>query len=251
VALKIREQCESADSSDADLAAELARDPAMAARILRVASSAAQGAARPVESMQKAVTRLGRDLTRLLVTGFAVEQAFACRSMELRMQLRTVWRQSVEVAALSRALAAHFTRLKPDLAMLAGLTHDIGALALLRVADQHPVPPPPDEMSQVIEQFSARAGQRVLKAWNFPPEIVAVPEQALQFERWHDGAADYADVVSVALLQIDALGARRWWSIERGRVPAFARLGLGAEGQTVDMGAIDEQRDAARELLAA
>jgi HD-like signal output (HDOD) protein len=185
------------------------------------------------------------------VTGFAVEQAFACRSSELRMQLRTVWRQSVEVAALSRALAGHFTRLKPDLAMLAGLTQDIGALALIRVADGQRPAPPPDEMAQVLEQFGPRAGSRVLRAWNFPAEIAGVPEQALHFERWHEGAADYADVVTVALLQTDALTARRWWSIDRSRVPAFARLGLGGESQTIEISGLEEEREEGRQLLAA
>lgn len=235
VALRIRDCCDAPDASAAKLAGELSRDAAMAARILRVANSAGQGARSRVESPQAAVTRLGLQLTRLLVTGFAVEQSFACKSPELRLRLRSHWSQSIEIAALARVLAKHFTVLKPDLAMLAGLMHDIGALAILRAADQSPQPPGPAALEDVIEKLGGRAGELVLRAWEFPPEIVPVPVQALDFRRWHEGPADYADVVTVALLQCDAAGPRHWWSLDRASVPAFVKLDINPSVESLDL----------------
>jgi len=251
VAIRIRTCCESQDADAAKVANELSRDPAMAARILRVASSAGQGAGRRVESLQVAVTRLGLQLTRLLVTGFAVEHTFACKSPEFRLRLRSQWSLSVEVAALSRVLASHFTVLKPDLAMLAGLMHDIGALALIRAADQHTPPPSPDALEAVLDQFSARVGCLVLKAWEFPVELLEVPMQATSFQRWHEGPPDYGDVVTVALLQCDATGARRWWSLDRSGVPAFSRLDMNTGVDSVEMQDVNTEYAATAQLLAA
>lgn len=251
VALRIRESCESADASAAGVSAELARDPAMAARVLRVASSAAHGGRR-VDNLQVAVTRLGLQMTRLLVTSFALEQAFACQSPELRLRLRSQWSRSVEVAALSRVLAGHFTVLKPDLAMLAGLTHDIGALALIRAADQHkPAPPAPEVLEDVLERFSARVGRMVLQAWEFPRELQEVPVHSADFRRWHEGGPDYADVVTVALLQCDATGARRWWSLDRSTVPAFSLLDISPGVESMEMPDLSEDCAQTAQLLAA
>lgn len=250
VALRIRQQCENPDGTAAQLSAELARDPAMAARILRVAGSAMMGASRKIDSLQQAITRLGREMTRQLVTAFAVEQAFACKSPELKLRLRSQWSQSIEVAAMARVLAAHFTKLKPDLAMLAGLIHDIGALALIRIADQQPQPPGPAEIEQIIERFSARVGGLVVRTWDFPQELLYVPSQATDFHRWHEGAPDYSDVVSVALLQCDAAGAKKWWSLDRSGVPAFARLGLSATVETMEMQGVSDDFAESRQMLA-
>jgi HD-like signal output (HDOD) protein len=42
-----------------------------------------------------------------------------------------VWGQATQIAAISTVLARNFAKLKPDQAMLAGLTHNIGALPIL------------------------------------------------------------------------------------------------------------------------
>lgn len=251
VALRIRDACESPDATAVLISNELARDPAMAARVLRVSNSAALGATRRIDSLQTAVTRLGREMTRLLVTGFAVEQAFACKSPELKLRLRSQWALSVEVAALSRALASHSTKLKPDMAMLAGLTCDIGSLALIRTADQQKAVPGPAEIERVMERFSADIGKRVLKAWDFPAPLPDIPEQALDFQRWHGGPPDYADVVTVALLQCDATGPRRWWSLDRVTVPAFTKLNLNSSVESLEMEGLGEEIAEANQLLAA
>lgn len=212
------------------LAAEIGRDPAIAVRTLRVANSSALSGGRRIDNLQQAVTRLGIGLVRSLVAGLALEQLFFSRSPALKERLRRTWTQSVEVAALSQVLCAQCTVLRPELAMLAGLAHEIGALPVIRMAESlgDDLPDGPT-LDRVIRGLQPRIGRLVLQAWDFPEELVDVPSRWMDFSRTHDGPADYIDVVTVAALQSPLHREGRLAGIDRARVPAFLKLDISPE----------------------
>ncbi|MGH8446430.1 MAG: HDOD domain-containing protein [Solimonas sp.] len=236
IALHVRQLVQREDVSAATLASELQKDPALAVRLIRVANSAAQRGGHRVDNVRQAVTRLGFDYTRLLVSGLAIEQMFARGTPWLEARLRRSWRQSVDVAAAAQVLAAHCTLLNPEMAMLASLVHDIGALPILRLAEMNPSSIDNErELDDVLEVLSPRIGCLVLQAWHFPTELMDVPEQWRDLTQAHDGAPTYGDVVRVALLQSPAGRDKPYATVDRATVPAYRKLDVSPDVDVMKM----------------
>src|SRR5699024_10873415 len=111
-------------------------DPALSARILRVANSPLLRARREIEGLRGAVARLGIDYTCNLVTSLAMQQLFQATSDAIDQRLRQAWSRATEIAGIAHALARHYTSLRPDQATLAGIVHRIGVLPILTHADE-------------------------------------------------------------------------------------------------------------------
>jgi len=227
VALKVRDAAEDPRTDSAGIARVIANDVALSARIIRVANSPLLRAAYPIVDLRMAISRLGMQYTCNLAIGLAMEQMFQATSDAVDSRMRDTWARSTEVAGISAVLAKTYTKLKPDQATLAGLVHRIGALPVLRFAEeqQRRLLKTPELLDQLIEALHGEIGQLILETWDFPPELSCVPTQYLAFDR-QPPAVDYADVVMVANLQShigsdDALTRIDWHSIT-----AFARLGL-------------------------
>lgn len=253
VALRIGDMSRREDVSVNLLAAEIAKDPAMAVRLLRVANSAmAQAGGRRIDNLSQAVTRLGLQMTRLLVTGLAVEHLFVSRSPWLQQRLRLTWSRSTEVAALAQVLAKHCTVLKPEIAMLAGLVHEIGVLPILKLAEAQPqLSESPAALDSTLKRLSARVGRLVLQAWNFPEALIEVPYYQEDIYRTHTGPADYLDVVIVAVLQLQGSHDPALTRIDRHAVSAFTRVDISPEVSVLDLADYLAEYDANRSGLAA
>lgn len=250
VAMRISQATQDERTTASRLAAEIARDPAIAVRLLRVANSSALCGGRKIDNLQQAITRLGMPLVRSLVTGLALEQLFFSRSPALKDRLRRTWAQSIEVAALAQVLAVHCTVLRPELAMLAGLTHEIGALPVIRVAESFSDElPDAAAFDRVIRNLQPRVGRMVLQAWDFPDELVEVPSKWIDFARTHEGPADYIDVVAVAALQSHQNRQGRLAGIDRARVPAFLKLDISPEVDVFEIEGVQERYEESRAAL--
>ncbi|QHS08771.1 HDOD domain-containing protein [Sinimarinibacterium sp. NLF-5-8] len=229
VALGIRRLLRQEDRvTAARLADEIMRDPAIAVRLLRVANSAALRGGNRADTVQQAVARLGFEYTRMLVDGLALEQMFEARIPLIHSRMQAVWQESLRVAALARALAEQCTVLRCDQAMLAGLVYQVGALPILKMAEkQFADVQSAEALDHTLETLAPRIGRVVLQAWDFPQELVDVPAQWPDVARTHGGAADYADVIAVAVFRLrgrdDALPAYQKLDLE----PGFE---LGAQG---------------------
>ncbi len=241
VAMRVSQATQDENVTASRLAAEIGRDPAIAVRLLRVANSSALSGGRRIDNLQQAVTRLGMGLVRSLVTGLALEQLFFSRSPMLRQRLRSTWTQSLEVAALAQVLASHCTMLRPELAMLAGLTHEIGSLPIIRVIEN--LGETVDDaavLDRCLRSLQPRVGRLVLQAWDFHEDLVEVPSRWVDFGREHDGPPDYVDVVTVAALQSHPHRQGRLAGIDRSRVPAFARLDINPEVDVFELDGVQQ-----------
>lgn len=249
VALRIREAVEDPDVSAGKLATVVGQDAALAARIIKVANSPLLRGRVQVDNLQLAITRLGITFVRNLVTGLAMQQMFQATSDAVDAKLRQVWEHSTEVASICHVLASHYTKLKPDQAMLAGLVHEIGILPILTLAEESTeMMSHPDILERVIDQLHPRVGTAILKAWGFPPELVAVPEGSVDLGRRSE-KVDYADIVTVAKLQSYAGTEHVLGTIDWNDVPAFARLGLATDVHVHEMDEIGGQIAEAKQML--
>lgn len=249
IALKVREVAEDPEADLEQLAKIIGRDAAISARIVRVANSPLLRANRPIEDLKSALMRLGIQYACNIATGLAMQQMFQATSDLVDIRLREVWNRSTEVAGISHVLCKHFTKLRPDQAMLAGLVHKIGVLPILTYAEEHPsLLVDSLTLDKVIEELHGPLGDLILQAWKFPPEIAHVPSQHLDFKR-SGSTVSYADVVTVALFQSHMGSDSDLAQIDCNQVSAFQRLGMDPDMQIAEAEDLSADVEAAVELL--
>jgi len=122
----------SIDQEDVDisvLARKVSLDQALTAKTLRLANSASSGLQVRVTTIQQAITYLGFQATRNLITAAALTGCFPAGKCP-GFDHRAYWRHSIATAACAKVLARRM-RLNQDFAFTAGLLHDIGRLVLV------------------------------------------------------------------------------------------------------------------------
>jgi putative nucleotidyltransferase with HDIG domain len=110
------------------LAKKVSYDAALTAKTLRLANSSLYSLQVKVTTIQQAITFLGFQTTRNLITAAAVTGCFPsgrCPGFDDR----AFWRHSIATAACARVLARRM-RFNQDYAFTAGLLHDIGRQVL-------------------------------------------------------------------------------------------------------------------------
>ena len=248
VALKVRDTVEDENAGTKDIAKVIATDAALSARLIQVANSPLLRGAKHIDSVDMAVTRMGRTIVKNCVNSLIVQQMFQPTTEVTDKLFREFWEHSTEVAAISQALAG-FARQKPDQAMLAGLVHDIGALPIIKRAEDVPELLDNEAMlREIILEIHTRIGTALLTKWDFPAEIIAVAREHEDLKRDKSGAPDLVDVVIAANLQSyfgkNHPHAKVSWST----VPAFAHLGLDTEVSVIDM---EDTGESIKEMQAA
>lgn len=181
-------------------------EPAMAARLLTMANSAALNpSGKQLTDLRTAVNRMGYDMVRIAAIAFAMAQVRGgVKLASLQKQLEALWQHSTHVAALAFMLADKCAKINPDEAMLTGLLHGIGKLYILTRAEQHPqLFAESESLNQVLADWHASLGKAILENWGFAEvmsEAIANQDDVLRESR---GAADLSDVIAVAILMAD------------------------------------------------
>lgn len=251
VALRIRDAAEDPNVSAQSLGKVIAEDPGLSGRMIKVANSPMYRAAQTIEDLNMAIGRMGVDFAANLATGIAMQQMFQATSDLVDRKLRQVWTHASHVAGISAVLAKNFTRLRPDQASLAGLTHIIGILPILHWAEDNPnLLGDSMTLDKVIDSIHPSLGTMILQSWEFPDEVAMVPTQYTDFER-KAPKADYADVVMVANLQTLAGTQHPFTSLDWSAIQAFANLGLDPEAVSGADSGLEEDFAAARDAFAA
>jgi HD-like signal output (HDOD) protein len=249
IASRIAKVINDADTDSRDIARVVQADPTVAARIISVVNSAAYRGMEPIDNLPDAVSRLGRSVTHHLVISFALSQLFNSRSKVLQQRMLRMWHHAGYVAAICHELARVTPGLEPAQAMLCGLLHDIGALAIIGAAGGKPeLTENPQLLDQVIDNLKAEVGAMVLRKWEFPSYFVQV---ALHAEDWMEDISptpDYVDLVVVAQLH-SYVGTARMSTLPRlDLVPAFHKLVLGKLTPRHSIGLIENAKEQIREL---
>ena len=250
VALRVRDAVEDEESSADQIAAIIATDAALSARLLQVANSPLYRGQTPINDLNTVISRLGNKLVRNLVTSQVMKQMFQATSDYVDQRLRTVWEHSVQVAAISRVLAAQLTKLPPDEAMLAGLLHDIGALPVLYRAEERPdLLAQPELLDCVLNTLHPKIGSKILQQWHFPESLVKVAAEHENLDYQHSGPADLVDIVQVANLQAHGNTEHPLSKTDWQTVTAFERLGLADEIHEIELCRVEEEIDAVHDVL--
>ncbi len=128
----VMELLSSIDQEDVDisvLAKKVSHDQALTAKTLRMANASTYGLQVKVTTIQQAITFLGFQTVRNLITAAAVTGCFGAGRCA-GFNDKAFWRHSIATAVCARVLARRM-RFNQDYAFTAGLLHDIGRLVLV------------------------------------------------------------------------------------------------------------------------
>lgn len=128
VVVKALKTLERADYDMGDLARSLETDPVVAARILRLANSAAFGALQPAVSIAQAASRLGASRLKSLLIEIGAQRVFSSQDPAINQACQQLWQHSLAVGFLAREFGTAVTgnELVAESGFLGGLLHDIG-----------------------------------------------------------------------------------------------------------------------------
>ena len=229
IAAQVRRVLSDPKSSVEQVVRVVGSEPALAARLLRIANSASLNrSGRSVNDLRTAINRIGYNMVRSAAMSFSMNQLRQANKLaDLTRYMNDLWERSTYVAAYSFVLARNCSRVNPDEAMLTGMMHGIGKLYILTRATAHPDLFDNDAaMNEIIGGWHASIGKAILENWDFAEEMSQAVGQQDDNSRKDTGPADLADVIAVAIVisshGMDVAGLE---SALR-ELPAAKRLGL-------------------------
>ncbi len=211
IAVKVRQSADDPNINLNKMGDVIALDPALSARILKIANSAYVGRSVKVETINQAVTRIGLRQITNIATALAMEQLFVSKNAVVKAMLDKVWKLSIEVAAVAMATMKAYikenkhTSLNLDTITLATLVHNIGVLPILTEAERHEdVFAKPEFLEGAIARLAGRIGGNIMRAWDFSEDFIVIAE------RWNDMRVQpdkvaYLDFVRIAAVYCDVL----------------------------------------------
>jgi HD-like signal output (HDOD) protein len=203
-------------------------EPALAARLLTMANSAAfTQTGKPIADLRSAITRLGSNSIRAAASAFAVSQLKRQSSLaSIADRLETLWTRSTYIAAMCHVIARN-CKVNSDQALLTGLLHAMGTLYLLVRTSAHPeLLSSEDVFADLAAEWNAPITKSILENWSFPEDIVQASGDQEDFERKHAGGPDLADVLICAKALFACDNDRVCIQAKFGQVPALAKVGL-------------------------
>ena len=124
------------DIGTADLTKVIARDPALVAKILKVANSAWCGISREVRTLDQAINLLGLNGTMSLALSFSLVRNVRSKG-RVNFDHQKYWRRAMISAVASVATGMWLKTTHRDELFLAGLLQDIGMLVLNEVVPEY------------------------------------------------------------------------------------------------------------------
>jgi HD-like signal output (HDOD) protein len=181
VASKVLEIASSEDARVSDVTRLISSDPGLATKVLSTCNSAYYGLPQRVKTLSRAVGLLGFKTVRNLVLVHSMPWK---RSGTPSFADKTIWDHAGGAAVAARVIASIVGGYDPEEALLGGLMHDAGRLALnLIMPEKYEVVLLAvynrEGDSILLEQQHlgfdhAIAGELVLRKWDFPDNLVGI-----------------------------------------------------------------------------
>ena len=214
VLIKIIQTLDEDTSSARELEKLILHDPALSARILRLANSAFYSFRTQVKTISHAIALLGINLVTSLAIGINIFDSFTKGAKSEGALISKLWTHSCGVGVLVKEICArrNVRGKESEFAFLCGLLHDIGKAVLFQTypgkygavfAIAKSETDPPIESYEEANYGASHAviGEMLAKQWGFPPEMIAV------IRRHHDPSA--ADVPMINAVMLADILAKR------------------------------------------
>ena len=189
--------------ANATIAKMIGGEPALAARLMTLANSAALNTTgTKIVDLRTAVSRVGFNIVRSAGLSYAVGQLKLAKEFRtLDKPLDALWRRSVDVASIAHVIAKRFTTLNAEAALLSGLLSCVGRVYILTRTVRHPELFA-DQLAyqSLVREWHANVAKAILENWNLPDAIVSAVSEHEDPEREQRGVITLTDVLAVASL---------------------------------------------------
>lgn len=208
---RIRNTLNDPTSTHTDIADVLSTDPALTARVLKIANSAFYGRSGTIARMAQAVSLLGTQQVHDLVLATVVIAGTADLHGS-RSSQREFWKLSLTLASAAKLIAEHCGILDSERVFVAGLISQLGQLVVDQaLADdsqrlqQQIAAGEPDLAALQREAFGfdhAAVAAALFKEWKLPPALI----EPIQWQTQPDLAGDHD--LEASILNISAALSR-------------------------------------------
>lgn len=229
------------------------KDTALAARLLRIANSAFYGFSSSIENVGQALTLIGLDQIKILLNAANIIDFFGDIPPDT-LNMRSFWEHSIACGIAAKVLAVQRRVGDPESFFVAGLSHDIGKLALLNRV--------PELYAHVLEVYEDSAkplfeverevlgydhgivGANLAREWDFPVTLIESIEGHHHLSAAHIYPT-HAAVVHVAdtIIHVMGLGHSGEQRASRFNPDAWTRLELPDSCLASTMREVDRQFD--------
>lgn len=223
----------------------ISSDPAIAARVLQLANSAAIRGAVEITEVRQAVIRLGNKLIQSSVVAFALRQVQKNEGLseESRSVLKAIWEESVELAARCYVIARKYTKLNADEALLTGLLSVVGRLYIF-LKSQEVGTIAYTELEPILADWHPAIGKAIAESWGMPEDLLNALETQMETNPPLQESASLAEVLSASKLILDYSQAGN--PLDASEYPLLQRLGIADHGESSVT--LDEHADALDEI---
>jgi len=260
VAMRVLQLAQNPDIDLAKVADAVSADPAIAAKVMRIANSAMYARRRQSSNLRQALITLGLNATLTLALSFTLVSALK-RASTGGFDFQAYWRRTILSAAWGKLLASELGRRDAEEIFLAALLQDLGMLVVDKLWPEvyEGIAPFKIEHARICQHeqncigTDHRAiGSALLGIWNMPAGLV----QAVQHSHDPSGAGVEGDdktfvrVVAMSGELSDVwLGARNETSLRRVGQQAHKFLNIQPHrlGEMFDL--VKEQLPVAEELF--
>jgi diguanylate cyclase (GGDEF)-like protein len=212
IAMRIIDLAEDPETGIADMAEVLEQDPAMTARMLRIANSALYAQRRKVSNLRQAVMLLGLNGVMSLALGFSLLGSFAVDARASNT-LEKIYHRAILSGEIARDLGHRLGVASPDNLFISGVLQDVGILALIRIygaeymelldkADSHQALCRRE--IAMLGHDHAEIGAWLIQQWHIPEEIQNDIRHSHDSSGWKSSEEDALRVFAVALSGIIA-----------------------------------------------
>lgn len=255
VATKVLQMLQSPETNFIQLGQAISADPAVSARLLKVANSAFFSLKRQVKTLDHAIAIVGERTLRSLVLAASLEGM----NKSYGLLEKLLWEDSIGCAIGARLLARRFRSADPEEAFLAGLFRHLGKV-IMNYSD------PENYRSLASAVYSGEGrfdevegryfpyshaviGAAVLDKWNFSADLIqcALHHEDLRIER-EENEVQYRLAATVCLA--DMICARLGIGAREPDESIDIAASKGAEALTLDRGQVESAADEIDEVFA-
>jgi putative nucleotidyltransferase with HDIG domain len=181
VVLTIMRMIRSKDYSSQDIAREMQKDQVISARVINICNSTLVSPLKEIRSINQALVMLGERFIAQIILSLYLGNFLNGYNQGYSMAMGGLYHHSISAAVIGERIARITHKTDPEMAYLAGLTHDIGKVVL----DQYVAPALPhfyrkiyqDGMDLLAAEKSilgithTEVGERLAELWSLPPYL--------------------------------------------------------------------------------
>ena len=181
VAVKLQQMLARRDFKIDDIIEMVSEDQSLASQVLRVANSSYYAGLSSIATIKDAIVRLGAQEVANMVMMASQYEMYHSENEFLNSSMQKLWAHSLACATGAKWLAKKtgYVNLAAE-SFMAGLLHDIGQLALLKVLDdihrnkESKAPFSNTLISEILDRMHEDVGYQLMKSWSLPEAYCSI-----------------------------------------------------------------------------